>query len=94
MRTYCFGLALDALTLVGEILTVVVIDAEVFDEVFLDLVSANSEGAVIRGDDPAAVGLPFTAEVICPLLASEQLAPAAAGCIALTWRHRQRILGG
>lgn len=92
VRAYCFGVALDALTLVGEILTVVVIDSEVFDEVFLDLVGANSEGTVTRGDDPRVVGLPFTADVVGRLLASEPLAPAAAGCIALTWRHRERIL--
>lgn len=94
VRAYCFGIALDALTLVGEILTVVVIDAEVFDEVFLDLVSANSEGTVTRGDDPSVVGLPFTAEGIRTLLAPEALAPAAAGCIALAWRYREQILGG
>lgn len=88
LRTFCFGIALDALTLVGEILTATVIDADVYDDVFAGLVSDNTEGRV------AATTIPFEEHTIRRLLSDQQyhLAPAAAGCIDLTWKHRDQLL--
>ena len=45
------GVGLDPLTLAGEILTVLVIDAEVFDEIFANVVAWNSEGDIVFGND-------------------------------------------
>jgi transcriptional regulator with XRE-family HTH domain len=89
LRIYCLGLALDALTLAGEILTVAVIDADVYDDVFADLVAANSEGTV------AATSVPFEEHTLRRLLSGRPhaLAPAAAGCIDLAWQHRHIVLG-
>jgi hypothetical protein len=42
LQVYCFGAGLDPLTLWGEILTVAVINADVFDEVFRGLVARQS----------------------------------------------------
>ena len=62
LRVYCLGLALDALTLAGEILTVAVIDAGLYDDVFADLVQANTEGTV------AATSVPFEEHTVRRLL--------------------------
>jgi transcriptional regulator with XRE-family HTH domain len=96
LRVYCFGVGLDPLTLWGEILTVAVIDADVFDEVFRDLVRVNAEGTVVTaGGPPRTVhGIPFTEERVEQLLKLEPMAPAAAACMALAWRHRAVILAG
>ena len=51
LSVWSAGLALDPLTLACEILTVLVIDADVFDQVFSDLVSWNSEGDVVSSLD-------------------------------------------
>jgi hypothetical protein len=94
LRVFCFGLGLDPLTLWGEILTVGVIDDEVFDDVFGGLVEANAEGVVIsaHGRRRTVRGIPFTEERVEQLLDGEPMAPAAAACLALAWQHRSAIL--
>ena len=88
LRIYCFGIAMDALTLACEILTVAVIDEDVYDDIFANLVNANSEGTVIAT-------VPFEEHTVRRLLSGKPhaLAPAAAGCADLAWRHRQTLLG-
>jgi Helix-turn-helix. len=92
VRPWCLGVGLDPLTLAGEILTVVVIDAPVFDQVFADLVDVNSEGAVVAPEE-GPVGLPWRRDVVFRLLATGSLAPAAAACVELTWKYRELITG-
>jgi hypothetical protein len=84
---WCLGFALDALTLVGEILTVVVFDADVFDELAGGFVDTNDEGLIV------GTRIPFTEAGVRDVLSSGRIAPAGAGCIALAWQHRDRILG-
>ncbi|MFG2060452.1 helix-turn-helix domain-containing protein [Micromonospora sp. NPDC048871] len=94
VRVYCLGVALDALTLWGEILTVAVFDGPTYDRLFADMVSANAEGTVVvTGRAKPTSALPFTRHTIDELTASGRLAPAAAGCIQLAWEHRRTILG-
>jgi transcriptional regulator with XRE-family HTH domain len=94
LRVYCFGIGLDPLTLWGEILTVAVIDDEVFDDIFGGLVQANAEGIVVstHGRKRTVRGIPFTEERVEQLLEDEPMAPAAAACLALAWQHRSSIL--
>jgi hypothetical protein len=94
LRPYCFGIGLDPLTLAGELLSVVVIDADVYDTVFAGMVARNSEGTVIsdRTGDGVA-GIRFSEPNIRRLLDDEPLAPAAAACLELAWQHRGLILG-
>jgi transcriptional regulator with XRE-family HTH domain len=94
VRVWCLGVGLDPLTLWGEILTVAVFDDEVFDELFSGLVVANDEGVVVTMATPGrpAHGVPFVAERVAQLLGSEPVAPAAAACLALAWRERERLL--
>lgn len=86
IRIYCLGVALDALTLVGEVLTVAVVDATLFDDLDRDFVERNDEGSVVNKR------VPFTEEAIGELLASGRLAPAAAGCVELAWRYREHLM--
>lgn len=94
VRPFCFGIGLDPLTLAGEILSVVVIDADVYDSVFSGMVSRNSEGTVVAGRaGGSGAGIEFTEPNIRRLLDNEPLASAAAACLDLAWRHRGLILG-
>jgi transcriptional regulator with XRE-family HTH domain len=90
---WCFGVALDPLTLCGEVLSVAVVDADVFDTVFAGLVLTNQEGSVVTAD-PArpASGIPFTAEHVRRLLDNEPLAAPAAACLSLAWQHRELLM--
>jgi transcriptional regulator with XRE-family HTH domain len=92
-RAYCLGVALDALTLWGEVLTVVVFDGPTYDSLFGGMVSTNEEGTIVKtGRTRPTSALPFTQHTIDELISSGRLAPAAAGCIELAWRHRRTIL--
>ncbi|MGW5396244.1 helix-turn-helix transcriptional regulator [Streptomyces sp. NPDC003952] len=94
VRPYCFGIGLDPLTLAGEILSVVVIDSDVYDSVFSGMVSRNSEGTVVAGrPGDSSAGIEFTEANIRRLLDNEPLASAAAACLDLAWQHRGLILG-
>ena len=93
LRVFCFGIVLDPLTLAAEIITAVVLDHDVFDDVFAHMVPANSEGAVIT--PPGALtrtGIPFTEATLQDLRARPTLAPAAAACLHLAWLHRALLL--
>jgi hypothetical protein len=90
---WCFGIGLDPLTLCGEILSVAVIDADVFDRIFAGLVLTNQEGSVVTAD-PAnpATGIPFTEEHVRKLLDDEPLAGPAAACLSLASQHRSLLM--
>ncbi|MCK9923110.1 helix-turn-helix domain-containing protein [Frankia sp. AgPm24] len=96
MRVSYFGLGLDALTLFGEILTVVVIDADAFDKLFGGMVQSNTEGSVVTAGPNRAVteGIPFTHAALRRLVDTEPIAPSAAACLELAWRHRETLLPG
>ncbi|WP_432838887.1 XRE family transcriptional regulator [Dactylosporangium sp. CA-092794] len=94
VRVYCMGVALDALTLYGELLTVAVYEGETYDRLFADMVDSNDEGVVVKtGKVQPTSALPFTRHVLDELISGGRLAPAAAGCLELAWQHRQTILG-
>jgi transcriptional regulator with XRE-family HTH domain len=86
IRVFFLGIGLDALTLWGEILTVMVVDADLFDSMSADFVDVNDEGAILNERTP------FTQTSVDHLLASGRLAPAGAGCIKLAWQHRSAIV--
>lgn len=92
LKAHCFGIGLDPLTLAGEILTVTVIDDDVYDDIFAGLVATNSEGAVVSASSSLSEGIAFTEENVRRLLDEEPLAPAAAACIDLAWQHSGMLL--
>lgn len=93
VRAWCLGVGLDPLAPAGEILTVVVIDEEVFDAAFAGMVASNAEGDMFPSD-AGSVGIAWTSANIRRALTQEPLACAAAACMALTWKHRGLILSG
>jgi transcriptional regulator with XRE-family HTH domain len=94
LSAHFLGVALDALTLAATILTVVIIDDDVFEHAFGNAVRYNEEGEIVSiGDGRAAEGIPFTQQSVDRLLTSEPLASPGAGCLALAWQHRSQLLG-
>jgi len=94
LTAFCLGAGLDALTLAATILTAVVIDDDVFDEAFRDVVQVNAEGITIfdeHGKDTGQ-GLPFADRTVTRLLEREPMASPGAACLALAWRHRISLL--
>lgn len=91
VRAWCFGIGMDPLAPAGEILTVAVIDSDVFDVVFADMVSQNSEGEIYPSE-VGTVGIKWTPATVRRILNHEPLAASAAACVALTWKYRDLLL--
>jgi hypothetical protein len=85
VRAWCLGLGADPLTFALDLLTVVVIDAPLYDDLFGDLVDANAEGRVIRPR-------PFDEPSVTELLAGAPLQAAAAALLTLALVHRGALL--
>lgn len=93
LSPFLLGVGLDALTLAATILTVVVIDDDVFRQQFGTAGRLNEEGEMVgTGGGQPVEGLPFTGPVVERLLSSEPMASPGAACLALAWRHRDTIL--
>ncbi|MGK4580178.1 helix-turn-helix domain-containing protein [Kitasatospora sp. HPMI-4] len=94
VRTYCFGVGCDALTLATTIPSALVIDDGVFDELFGDIALHNAEGVTVAAlsEQQSATGIPFTERNITRFLRTEPLAPPGAACLALAWKHRRLLL--
>ncbi|KOV80886.1 hypothetical protein ADL03_31230 [Nocardia sp. NRRL S-836] len=95
VSVHCLGIGLDTLTLAATLLTVVVIDDDVFDDVFGQTVRINAEGALVTAIESTSVseGVPFTEETIRRMLASEPMASPGACILARSWKFRRDLLG-
>ncbi len=87
-RIWHYGLVLEPLELGAAQLTVAVVDDEVFDRLFADLVVTNDEGRVVGGY--GRTDLPFTDEAIERL--DPRLSASALTLLRLAWRDRHRLL--
>src|SRR5262249_19988950 len=93
IRIYAVGVALGALDLWAGLETIAVFDADVFDQVFADLVHVNDEGTVVRiGRNQPTVHVPLTEGVINDLAASGRLAPETAFSLDTAWWYREHLL--
>ncbi len=90
IRVYCLGAGIDALNFVGDLFTVAIFDADVFDEVFDELVELNEEGTVTSGPDHQQFA--FEDSTIHDLLTTEPMAPSGAACLHLAWQHQALLL--
>jgi hypothetical protein len=90
LHVWILGLGVDPLTMTTDLLTTVVIDASVFDEVFSGLVSVNSEGRIIN--DTATTGFAFTESSVKRFSAHEPMQAAGAATLRLAWKHRRPLL--
>jgi len=88
------GMGVDALTLAATILTVVVLDDDVFGQAFGSAVRYNDEGEIVAvaGGVPMD-GVPFTAESVSRMLDRVPMASPGAACLSLAWEHRSELLG-
>lgn len=84
-RAFCLGIGVDPLTFATDILTVVAIDASLYDELFGRVADTNTEGSII----PA---VPFTAQTVERYATNEPTQAAGAGLLRLAWRHRATLL--
>ncbi|MEQ7124167.1 helix-turn-helix transcriptional regulator [Actinopolymorpha sp. B11F2] len=94
-QIYCLGLGLDALTLNAEILTVAVFDADLYDDLFAEMVASNDEGTIVTVDGTMAPtnAIPFDRFTVPRLIEHTAMAPAARGCLQLAWDHRKALFG-
>ena len=88
----CLGVGLDVLTLAATILTAVVIDADVFDELLHDVVQENPEGIILRGGEHGD-GIEFSEANVTRLVDHEPMAAPGAACLTLAWMHKEELLG-
>ena len=79
-----FGLGVDPLSFATDLLAVVVIEAELFDELFSVAVRDNDEGRLL------AIR-PFEAETVARTLQDEPLQAAGAAVLRLAWTHHELL---
>ena len=85
LHVYCLGITLDALTLAADILTVAVIEPDLYDQLFTDAVDVNTEGAI------PTHAVPFEANTLDQLRHAGCLTPGAAAALHLAWQHRRQL---
>ncbi len=85
IRVWCLGLGTDPLTYATDVLTVAVIDSDVFDAWFSLNSQHNAEGVVLAARE-------FAAHVIDRTLIREPMQAAGAAVLRLAWQHRE-VLG-
>ncbi|TDD52301.1 transcriptional regulator [Kribbella antibiotica] len=84
VRAYCVGLGVDPLTFATDLLTVVSIDAPLFDDLFGAIVEANDEGRVLAPQ-------PFTAEVVDTFVHHQPMQAAGAALLHLAFVHAAHL---
>jgi len=95
IRAYCVGIGGDPLTLATDLLSVVVIDAPVFDDIFDGLVDRNAEGQLVRirvTSLDRLPGVPFVESEVKRLTRREPMQAAGAAVVATAWRYREQLL--
>lgn len=93
VRVYALGVGIGALDFWAGLETVAVFEADVFDQLFADLVRANDEGSVLRiGRALPSVHVPLTEPVVDDLWATGRLAPETAFTLRTALEHRTTLL--
>jgi hypothetical protein len=85
VHAFCLAIGVDPLTFATDILTVVTIDAPLYDELFGEIADSNTEGSIT----PA---VPFTVQTIERYASAESMQAAGAGLLRLAWRQRSILL--
>jgi hypothetical protein len=95
VRAFVLGLGVDPLTLATDLLTVVVIDAGLYDKLFDDVIAVNEEGRVLSSVDDhhtSAYGIPFTADMVSRFIDDEPMQAAGAAVLWSAWEQRAFLL--
>jgi hypothetical protein len=85
LRAWGLGLGTDPLTFATDLLVVVVVDSQVFDELFSMTPQANGEGRLLAAQE-------FEAGVVERFAAREPMQAAGAAILRLAWRYRDHLL--
>lgn len=86
ISVHALGIALDPLTWKPELLTVCIIEAQVFDSIFRDKVQRTDEGTIIVG--ARGQGLPFDQATVDLYAENPATRRGARSCLLLAWEHR------
>jgi hypothetical protein len=89
LRIKILGFGIDPLTWKPELLTVCLIDSEVFDTVFAKMVDRNDEGLLLTGSNRR--GLRFDATTVRRYCEDERTSPDASACLQLAWQFRREL---
>ncbi|MGW6279200.1 hypothetical protein [Kribbella sp. NPDC055071] len=81
-RAYCVGLGVDPLTFATDLLTVLVIDAATFDDLFGTAITDNAEGRVLTPQ-------PFTASIVNDFTHERPMQAAGAAILQRAWQSVQ-----
>jgi hypothetical protein len=84
IRVWCLGLGVDPLTYATDLLTVAVVDSDVFDGLFGGSPRPNGEGNVLAARE-------FGAGVIEQTVTREPMQAAGAAVLRLAWSHREML---
>ena len=85
IRAWCLGLGVDPLTYATDLLTAVVIDSDVFDELFSVYPRSNAEGKVLAARE-------FGQTEVEHATTREPMQAAGAAALRLAWRERDSLL--
>jgi hypothetical protein len=84
IRVWCLGLGTDPLTYATDLLTVAVIDSDVFDGLFGRGPRHNAEGSVLAARE-------FAAHVVDRIVTGDPVQAAGAAVLRLAWRYRETL---
>jgi hypothetical protein len=90
IRAHVLGMGVDPLTFAADLLTVIVFDAPIFDELFCGLVEMNAEGCFVS--PTKGEGFPFTEDKIRQLIQDQPVQAAGTADMALALRDRAFLL--
>jgi hypothetical protein len=85
LRAWCLGLGTDPLTYATDLLVAVVLDSQVFDELFSMTPHANAEGRLLAAQE-------FDARAVDRFVTCEPMQAAGAATLQLAWRCRDHLL--
>jgi hypothetical protein len=85
IRVWCLGLGTDPLTYATDLLTVAVIDGDLFDDLFGGRPRHNSEGEVLARRE-------FSAAVIEHTVTRKPMQAAGAAVLRLAWQHHETLV--
>jgi hypothetical protein len=94
LRVWCLGLGVDPLTLATDLLVVLVLDSDIYDALFGEIVHSNDEGQMISsgrvGTTPSRV--PFSEDSITHCTNDVPIQAAGAAVLRRAWRFREALL--
>lgn len=95
IRVHCLGMGVNPLTFATDLLVTMVLDAEVYDEIFADVVATNAEGRSITAEEGAGADglIGLDAASVRHYADDVPMQAAGAATLKLAWQHREALFG-